>query len=99
MGMKFASKFNGTACVGTSALRAVPQASACGQQLLAASLTSLLGCRLKLSSADSCWAWLFLVGRLTVLTLLVGTPSPVFQLSSCSLHTPHLCGGGDSRLS
>eukprot|EP00983_Pelagomonas_calceolata_P005651 185700-Pelagomonas_calceolata.AAC.1 len=30
----------------TPALRAVPQAPACGQQLLAANLASLLGCRL-----------------------------------------------------
>eukprot|EP00983_Pelagomonas_calceolata_P009428 305186-Pelagomonas_calceolata.AAC.1 len=34
-----------TSCVGTSALKAFPQASACGKQLLAASLASLLGCR------------------------------------------------------
>eukprot|EP00983_Pelagomonas_calceolata_P041715 1138187-Pelagomonas_calceolata.AAC.3 len=39
--------WHGTECVGTTVgLRAVPQASACGQQLLAASLASLLGCRL-----------------------------------------------------
>eukprot|EP00983_Pelagomonas_calceolata_P040677 1137725-Pelagomonas_calceolata.AAC.2 len=54
--------------------RAVPQAYAYnyGQQLLAASLatSSLLGCRLQLCSADTCWAWLTLFGRLIVLTLL-----------------------------
>eukprot|EP00983_Pelagomonas_calceolata_P124407 1161104-Pelagomonas_calceolata.AAC.5 len=45
-------------------MRAVPQASACGQQLLAASLASLLGCRQWLCSAVSCWAWLsFLVWK------------------------------------
>eukprot|EP00983_Pelagomonas_calceolata_P038787 1136920-Pelagomonas_calceolata.AAC.2 len=39
--------WHGTQCVSTAVgLRAVPQASACGQQLLAASLASLLGCRL-----------------------------------------------------
>eukprot|EP00983_Pelagomonas_calceolata_P127961 1161467-Pelagomonas_calceolata.AAC.2 len=52
-------------CAGTTVhLRAVPQAYACGQQLH-------LVCRLQLCLEVSCWAWLSLVGRLTVLTLLV----------------------------